>query len=62
MPNRLEAAVRLVRVGFSGLVVAFVVFFIMTSPDAAANIFHASWKLLVNIAHGIRTFVNKLAA
>lgn len=53
---------RLVRVGFSGLVVAFVVFFIMTSPDAAANIFHASWKLLVNIAHGIRTFVNKLAA
>ena len=45
-----------------GLVVAFVLFYIVTSPDQAANITSAGWSGLVNIAHGIGAFFNKLAA
>jgi hypothetical protein len=44
------------------IVGAFVVFFIMTSPDQAANIVHATWRLAVNVAHGVATFVDKLSA
>ena len=40
----------------------FVVFYIMTSPDQAANIVHGSWHTAVNVAHGLGDFVNKLAS
>ncbi len=53
---------KLARVGVAGLVVAFLIFFISTSPDAAANIFHGTWRLAANVAHGIRDFVDKLAS
>lgn len=44
------------------LVVVFVIFFIMTSPTQAANIFHNTWNLAVNVAHGLGSFVDKLAS
>ncbi|MDT4939013.1 MAG: hypothetical protein QOG80_2684 [Pseudonocardiales bacterium] len=46
----------------AGAAVLFVVFYIMTSPDQAANIVHGSWSTAVNVAHGLGNFVNKLAS
>jgi hypothetical protein len=46
----------------TGLVVAFLIFFIMTSPDAAANIFHSTWHAAVNVAHGLGNFISKLSS
>ena len=45
-----------------GAVVAFLVFYIMTSPDQAANIAQGGWDTAVNVAHGLGDFVNKLAS
>jgi Ca2+/H+ antiporter len=46
----------------AGLVVVFLIFYIMTSPDAAANIVQSTWNVAVNVAHGVGTFLNKLAS
>lgn len=46
----------------TGLVVVFLIFFIMTSPTQAADIFHSTWHLAVNVAHGLGSFVDKLAS
>jgi hypothetical protein len=46
----------------TGLIVAFVLFYVMTSPDQAANIVHGTWDLAVNVAHGVGSFLNKLAS
>ncbi len=46
----------------AGLVVAFLIFYIMTSPDAAANIVQGTWHVAVNVAHGVGRFLNKLAS
>ncbi len=46
----------------AGLVVAFVLFYVISSPDQAANIFHGTWNATVHIAHGIGKFVDKLAS
>lgn len=45
-----------------GIVVAFLIFYIMTSPAQAANIVHGTWHLAVNVAHGVGGFINKLAS
>ena len=45
-----------------GAVVVFLVFYIMTSPNQAANIVHSSWHTAVHVAHGIGGFVNKLSS
>lgn len=50
MPKKLIIAV----------VVIFVVFFIVTSPDKSAQISQNAWKGIVHIAHGLSTFVGKL--
>jgi predicted membrane channel-forming protein YqfA (hemolysin III family) len=44
------------------VVLVFVVFYIMTSPDQAANIFHTTWHAIVNVAHGVAKFFDKLAS
>ena len=49
------------KTGVTALVIAFVIFFILTSPDNAANIVHATWKLVVNVAHGLNRFIDKLS-
>jgi hypothetical protein len=52
----------MVKVTVVGLVVAFLVFYIMTSPDQAAHVVHNVWKVTVNSAHGIGKFVDKVAS
>jgi hypothetical protein len=42
------------------LVVAFLLFFIVTYPDKSASIANGAWDHTDNIAHGIGNFVNKL--
>jgi hypothetical protein len=50
------------KVVIPGVVIAFLLFYIMTSPDQAADIFHTGWHTVVNVAHGVGHFVNKLAS
>lgn len=45
-----------------GVIVAFLLFYIVTSPDQAASILHAGWALVVKMAHGIGSFVDKMAS
>lgn len=52
----------MVKVAAVGVVVAFLVFFISTSPDQAATIFHSTWRVAVNVAHGIGDFIDKLTS
>jgi predicted membrane channel-forming protein YqfA (hemolysin III family) len=44
------------------VVLVFIVFYAMTSPDQAANIFHASWHAVVNVAHGVGHFLDKVTS
>jgi hypothetical protein len=57
-----KGAGAVVKVAVGGMVGAFLVFYILTSPDQAANIVHHSWALVVKVAHGIGGFVDKLAS
>ena len=50
------------KVAVAGVAVAFLVFYIMTSPDQAANIFDNSWQFVVNLAHGVGHFIDKVAS
>lgn len=52
----------MVKVAIGGVVAAFLVFYIMTSPDQAAEIAHNVWKLTVDIAHGVGNFFDKLVS
>jgi NADH:ubiquinone oxidoreductase subunit 6 (subunit J) len=45
-----------------GAVVLFIIFYIMTSPDQSADIVHNSWDAAVNVAHGLGTFIDKVAS
>jgi hypothetical protein len=50
------------KTGVTALVVAFVIFFILTSPDNAAHIARGTWNTVVHVAHGLNTFVDKLSS
>ena len=50
------------KVAVGGLLGAFVLFYILTSPDQAANIVHAGWHALVKLAHGVGDFVDKVSS
>jgi hypothetical protein len=52
----------MVKGAIAAVVIAFLVFYIMTSPDQAADIVHNVWKTTVNVAHGIGHFFDKLAS
>jgi hypothetical protein len=52
----------MVKITIATLVGAFLIFYIMTSPDQAATITKGSWHLAANVAHGIGSFVDKLAS
>jgi hypothetical protein len=45
-----------------GAIVVFLIFYIMTSPDQAANISTGAWHTVDHVAHGMGTFINKLAS
>jgi hypothetical protein len=44
------------------VVLVFIVFYVMTSPDNAANIFHSAWHAVVSLGHGVGKFFDKLAS
>jgi hypothetical protein len=48
--------------GVAVLVVAFAIFFVLTSPDNAATMLHGLWNTIVHIAHGLNTFLDKLSS
>ena len=50
------------KVVLAGLVGAFLIFYVMTSPDQAANIAKGTGHLVTNVAHGVGTFIDKLAS
>jgi hypothetical protein len=52
----------MVKVAIAVVLAAFLVFYIMTSPDQAADIVHNVWKVTVNVAHGVGHFFDKLAS
>ncbi len=52
----------MVKTVVGGAVVAFVVFYVMTSPDQAATIVHSAWDFVVKLAHGLGDFVTKLSS
>jgi hypothetical protein len=62
VPGTREEAAVVVKIVVAGIIVAFLIFYISTSPDQAADIFHTGWHSAVNVAHGIGNFVNKLAS
>ncbi len=50
------------KTGMTAVVVAFVIFFILSSPDNAATIAHGAWGVVENVAHGLNDFIDKLTA
>ena len=47
--------------GFAVVIaVAFVLFYIVSYPDRAADFTNGTWDHTQNIAHGVGTFLNKL--
>jgi cell shape-determining protein MreC len=44
------------------LVVAFLILFAATSPQAAAQFVHQIWQVIVEIFNGLAAFFNSLAA
>ena len=52
----------MVKLAGIGLVAAFVLFYVLTSPDNAAHMAHQSWHFLGYLAHGVGHFVDKLAS
>ncbi len=52
----------MVKVAIAALVGAFVLFYIITSPSNAADIAESAWHVMVNIAHGIGNFFDKLSS
>jgi hypothetical protein len=52
----------MVKLAIAGVIGAFVLFYIMTSPDQSANMVHNSWHIAVNVAHGIGKFFDKVAS
>jgi hypothetical protein len=52
----------MVKYAIPGVLGAFVVFYIMTSPDQAATIAHGTWHFIVHLAHGVGNFLDKLAS
>jgi preprotein translocase subunit SecG len=52
----------MVKVAVAAVVVLFVVFYIVTSPDNAASMAHGAGHLVSRVANGIGNFLNKLAS
>jgi multisubunit Na+/H+ antiporter MnhB subunit len=62
-PDRLlRGHLPVVKVAIAAVVGAFVLFYIITSPNHAADIAESTWHVTVNIAHGIGHFFDKLSS
>jgi hypothetical protein len=51
----------MVKVTIIGLVGAFLIFYIMTSPDQAASIARGAGHLTSHVAHGVGSFLDNLS-
>jgi hypothetical protein len=51
-----------VKIVLGGLVGAFLIFYMMTSPDQAAHIAKGSWHFVNTMAHRVGHFVDKLSS
>jgi hypothetical protein len=61
-PGRAEEDPEMVKVAIAGLLGAFIIFYIMTSPDQAADMVKGAGHLATNVAHGVGDFLNKLSS
>lgn len=52
----------MVKTAIVGLVGAFVIFYIMNSPDQAATMVKGAGHVATNVAHGVGNFLDKLAS
>jgi hypothetical protein len=52
----------MVKLAIAGLIGAFVIFYVMTSPDQAATMVKGAGHLATSIANGVGDFLNKLAS
>ena len=50
------------KLAIAGVVGAFVVFYIMKSPDQAATIAKGTWHFVSHLAHSIGGFLDKLVS
>jgi hypothetical protein len=57
-----EEDAEMVKIAIVGLIGAFLVFYIMTSPDQAATMVKGAGHVATNVAHGVGDFLNKLAS
>lgn len=48
------------KVAIGGVIAAFAIFYILTSPDQAATIVEGMWHLTVKIVKGIGDFIDKV--
>lgn len=51
----------MVKITIAGLVGAFLIFYIMTSPDQAATIAKGVGHLTSHVAHGVGHFIDNVA-
>lgn len=52
----------MVKLAIAGAIGAFLLFYIITSPNQAADLADGTWAAVVNIAHGIGKFLDKLVS
>ena len=52
----------MVKVTIVGLIGAFLIFYIMSSPDEAAHIARGIGHLASHVAHGVGHFIDKLSS
>jgi hypothetical protein len=50
----------MVKLAIAALLGAFLIFYIMTSPDQAADIAKGIGQLASDVAHGVGNFIDKL--
>jgi hypothetical protein len=50
------------KVAVGGVLVAFVLFYILTSPNNAASMAHGIWHFVGYLAHGVGHFLDKLSS
>ena len=63
-PHRMstEGSQQMVKIAIAGLIGAFVIFYMMTSPDQAAAFAKGVGHLATDVAHGVGDFLDRLAA
>lgn len=52
----------MVKVTIAGIIGAFLIFYVLTSPDQAAEIVRGLGHFTTTLAHGLGHFVDKLAS